>query len=58
MSNVFVFVFAAKYATNEVEKDKLERLPAIRGKSETAKEICVVIVGETTVEPLQTLDGR
>jgi len=57
MSNVFVFVFAAKYATNEVEKNKLE-LPAIRGKSETAKEICVVIVGETTVEPLQTLDGR
>lgn len=43
--------------TNEIKKDKLE-LPAIRWKSETAKEICVAIVGETAVEPLRTLDGR
>lgn len=44
--------------TNEAERDKSERVPAIRGKSETAKETRVAIASETAVGPLRTLDGR
>lgn len=44
--------------TNEAERDNKSGRLAIRGKSETAKETRVAIVGETAVGPLRTFDGR